>query len=314
MIFTDEPLCDIIDSLEKRLINEKRVVFEVLDPDCHRGSYAGTCIVLGEARYAYRSLHAWVELAQLLGCRMLIPERVEGRPHIKITFEKLLQKASFHDAVSISKEEKYGTVSPFAKIHKMEEPSFFYYYRQALENVHIAQRKKILDLGINRGDEFDVIKHLVTPGTFLGMKMVGIDHSKSAIQAAQKRFSYPNVHFYTHDINRLDTLNLERFDLLISIGTLQSPGIAFKPLLMALVQNYLYDNAALILAFPNSRWRDGELVYGAKVPNYTMSEMGHLCNDVIFAKKYLQQKKYRVTITGKDYLFVTATKIESRVN
>jgi hypothetical protein len=97
--------------------------------------------------------------------------------------------------------------------------------------------------------------------------------------------------------------------MLISIGTLQSSTINFKPFFMNLVQNYLTDNASIILAFPNSRWIDTQLIYGAKAPNYAMSEMSIVCNDIIFCKKYLQQKKYRVTITGKDYLFVCATKI-----
>ena len=52
----------------------------------------------------------------------------------------------------------------------------------------------------------------------------------------------------------------------------------------------------------------GELIYGAKVPNYEYSEMGVLYSDVIYCKKHLQQKKFRVTLTGKDYLFLTGTK------
>ncbi len=137
--------------------------------------------------------------------------------------------------------------------------------------------------------------------------MTGIDHSISAIEFAKKRFG--NAKFYAHDINKLDELSLERFDLIISIGTLQSPSINYKPFLMDLVQNYLTENGALILGFPNSRWIDHELIYGAVAPNYNYSEMSLLFNDVIFAKKYLQQKKFRVTITGREYIFLTATKI-----
>ncbi|MEA3289058.1 MAG: methyltransferase, partial [Campylobacterota bacterium] len=44
-------------------------------------------------------------------------------------------------------------------------------------------------------------------------------------------------------------------------------------------------------------------------PNYNFSEMSILYKDVQFCKKYLQQKKFRVTITGKDYIFLTATSI-----
>ena len=191
----------------------------------------------------------------------------------------------------------------------MEEPAFFYYYTQALHNVQIENRTQILNLGINTGDEFSVIKNSLDSNTYENMDLVGIDHSKTAIAYAKRKFPEENVTFHAHDINELDTLDLGRFDLLISIGTLQSPSINFKPFFMSLVQNYLEKNAAIILGFPNSRWVGGEMIYGAKAPNYTMSEMSLLFNDVIFCKKYLQQHKYRVTLTGKQYIFLTATKI-----
>jgi hypothetical protein len=78
---------------------------------------------------------------------------------------------------------------------------------------------------------------------------------------------------------------------------------------MNIVQNYLKKDGSMILGFPNCRWIDGEMIYGAQPPNYNFSEMSILYNDVIFCKKYLQQKKYRVTITGKEYIFLTATSI-----
>jgi trans-aconitate methyltransferase len=141
------------------------------------------------------------------------------------------------------------------------------------------------------------------------MHFVGIDHAKSALEEARERFPETNVTFHAHDINQLETLDLGTFDLLISIGTLQSPGIHFKPLLMNLVQHYLSRDSALILGFPNSRWRDGEMLYGAKAAHYNFSEMGVVLEDILFAKRYLQQKKYRVMITGKHYLFLTAVRI-----
>jgi hypothetical protein len=191
----------------------------------------------------------------------------------------------------------------------MEEPAFLYFYNQALTNVNIEERTRILNLGINRGDEFEVIRNRLDTNKYENMEFVGIDHSKTAIEYAETLFSEKNVQFYAEDINNLDSLNLGKFDLLISIGTLQSPSINFKPFFMSLVQNYLEKNAAIVLGFPNSRWVGGEMIYGAKAPNYAMSEMSLLYNDVIFCKKYLQQHKYRVTLTGKQYLFLTATKI-----
>jgi SAM-dependent methyltransferase len=162
---------------------------------------------------------------------------------------------------------------------------------------------------VNSGDELDLIKNIMQADEYKSMQFVGIDHSASAVAYAQERFQEENVSFIEHDINRLDELKLGQFDLIISIGTFQSPGIDFKPFFMSLVQNYLSKNGALILGFPNCRWMGGEMIYGAKVPNYSYSEMGMLYSDVIYCKKYLQQKKFRVTLTGKGYVFLTATKI-----
>jgi len=258
--------------------------------------------------YIYRGYKSWMDLAELLMCKMLTPKR-STYPLVKLHFKRLETQSSFHTAPSSSKEEKYGVGSHFSKIHKMEEPAFLYYYTQALQNAKLSQRSSILNLGINTGDEFKVIKKSLDRGSYEKMKLVGVDHSKSAIDYAKSCFPEENVTLYAHDINMLERLKLGKFDMLISIGTLQSPGINFKPFFMSLVQNYLEKDAALILGFPNSRWIGGEMIYGAKAPNYAMSEMSLLFNDVIFCKKYLQQHKYRVTLTGKQYIFLTATKI-----
>jgi hypothetical protein len=255
--------------------------------------------------YLYRGYKTWVDLAELLGCRILTPI-LEVEPFVRLTFVKL-EEDSFHNEAK--DKEKYGITSAFSEIYKMEEPAFLYYYAQALENIKISQKTRVLNLGINRGDEFEVIQNVLEAKIYEEMYFVGIDYCQSAIAYAQSVFDTKNMQFYAHDMNDLDTLGLGKFDVLISIGTLQSPSIDFKPFFMKLVQEYLSKNSAIILGFPNSRWRGGEMLYGAKVPHYAMSEMGLLLSDVMFCKKYLQQKKYRVTITGKTYLFLTATKI-----
>ena len=237
---------------------------------------------------------------------MLTPKIIDNT-HVQLTFQKLKTHDSFHTHTVKDKSEKYGINSKFFRINKNEEPTFLHTYIQALRAVKIGTRQSVLNLGINKGDEFELIKQLVKPTHFKSMQLIGIDHSQTAIKYAKQRF--PKKHFYQHDINALEEINLPKADLIISIGTLQSPSINHKPFLMSLAQNHLTDNGALILGFPNSRWIDHELIYGAKAPNYNYSEMSLLFNDVIFAKKYLQQKKFRVTITGREYIFITATKI-----
>ena len=253
---------------------------------------------------------AWVNLAELHYCKLLTPEKISNS-EIRLYFKKLNLNNSFHIEITQQKEEKYGTNSKFFNIDKNREPTFLLAYKKALEAVKIKERKEVLNLGVNKADEFEFIRELIGESSFNKIDFRGIDHSKTALEYAKKRFPNNNVNFYKHDINTISQLNLPKADLIISIGTLQSPTINYKPFLMSLVQEHLTKNGALILAFPNSRWIDGELIYGAKAPNYNYSEMSLLFNDVIFAKKYLQQKKFRVTITGREYIFITATKIRT---
>lgn len=308
MHYTDQPMLTIIRELETLLKEQQTFSFDVLNPDIAQGLYAGEKIEVEGTAYCYRSLKAWSDLATLLHCKMLLPQRLSDTS-IRLHFRKLNDQSSFHTAAIESKDDKYGTDSSFSRIHKNEEPAFIHAYSKALDNVAIGTRRRILNLGVNRADEFDVIQSLVTEEIFKQMHLVGIDHSSSAIGLAQKRF--PDHTFYTHDINAIDELNLGKFDLIISIGTLQTPGIHFKLFFNTLVQNYLNPNGAIILGFPNTRWMDGEMIYGAKMANYNDSDLSLVIKDIYYCKKYLQQKKFRVRITGRDYLFLTATKISS---
>lgn len=299
---------DILSWANKTLKDNNTLTFEVLNPDVSRGSYAGESVTIDNVTYIYRSYKAWSDLGEILFCRMLTPKMISEHT-VQITYEKLDLDDSFHH--SDAKEEKYGTTSRFAAIHKNEEPAFLSPYLRALQNVKVGAKKRILNLGINTGDEFDLIRQILSQEEYHNLELIGIDHSPSAIEHARQRFGEGNATFHVHDINDLASLELGRFDLIITIGTLQSAGIEFKPLFMKLVQEYLTPDGALILGFPNCRWMGGEMIYGAKAPNYPYSEMTLLYKDVYYCKKYLQQKKFRVTLTGKDYVFLTGTKIHS---
>lgn len=271
-----------------------------------RGDYAGETITMNGIGYLYRSYKGWSDLGELLFCRLMTPKPLSEYT-VAITYEKLDLSDSFHR--SVEKEEKYGTTSRFASIHKNEEPAFLSAYLRALQSVKVGEKKRILNLGINTGDEFDLIRRILPHDEYLNLELVGIDHSQSAINVARERFDEGNALFYIHDINDLASLGLGRFDLIITIGTLQSSTLEFKSLFASLVQEYLTKEGSLILGFPNCRWMGGEMIYGAKAPNYPYSEMSILIKDIYYCKKYLQQKKFRVTLTGKDYLFLAATKI-----
>lgn len=291
-----KPLLEIIDILQNQIdtIHEHDILsFEVLNPDLE---------LENETVHSYKT---WVDLAHILKCKMLTPEIIDER-YIKIRYKKL-SRDSFH-AVDADKEEKYGSDSIFAKIDKNEEASFIYHYSQALKNVKLDQRKRVLNLGVNNGDEFEVIQKLAS--NFNDLELLGIDYCQSAIEDAKQKFKeYKNINFLQADINELNSLELGKFDLIVSIGTLQSSNLNLNEVFMSIVQNQLSPEGAIILAFPNCRWIDSEMIYGAMMRNYNFSEMSNLYKDVVFCKKYLQQKKFRVTITGKDYIFLTATSI-----
>ena len=306
--FINEEMFEIIQYLGNELKTDNEISIEVLNPNIKDNVYAGEKIKIEDKEFIYRSYKSWSDLAEILFCKMLVIHLYENTVILK--FQKLNKLDSFHNDLNDEKNEKYGENSTFFRINKNEEPFFLYAYSNALKNVKIEEKRNILNLGINKADEFDVIKKLVDEETLNQMNLVGIDYSKSAIEYSKTKFSEDNFVFYNHDINKLDELNLKKADLLISIGTLQSSSLNFKLLFMDLIQNYLEDKGSIILGFPNCRWINGEMIYGAKAANYSYSEQSVLYKDVYFCKKYLQQKKYRVTLTGKNYLFLTATSIK----
>jgi len=306
--FVSESLFEIINILEKKLklLDVKEIIeFEVLNPDIKSSLYAGTSINVNAHKYIYRGYKSWTDLAEIVLCKMLTPVIVSDEL-VCIRFEKLNVNDSFHESKEI-KEEKYGINSTFSHINKTEEPAFLMHYLKALKNVDINKRIRVLNLGINSGDEFEVIKKQAS--NFENLELVGIDYCESAINRAKEKFKDENITLMTHDITNMESLSLDRFDLIISIGTLQSTSLDFKVIFMSLIQNYLKKDGAMILGFPNCRWIDGEMIYGAKVKNYSFPEMSLLYKDAHFCKKYLQQKKFRVTLTGKNYVFLTATSI-----
>lgn len=249
---------------------------------------------------------ALVDLAQILYCKLL-PPKVGENSYI-IPFKKLHKENSFHNS-SKDIESKYGVDSTFATIDKISQPAFIVHYLKALQSVDVDQRKRVLNLGINSGEEFEIIKQYAK--NFTNLELVGVDYCKTAIQKAKEVFRDDfNTLFLKADINKLEELDLGKFDLIITIGTLQSTNIDFNKTFMQIVQKYLNKDGAMIMGFPNCRWMDREMIYGAKMKNYNYSELSNLYKDVNFCKKYLQQKKFRVTITGKDYIFLTATSIK----
>src|SRR5690606_29450114 len=103
-----------------------------------------------------------------------------------LRFQKLNRENSFHESSGDS--EKYGVESEFFSIDKTEEFSFLYHYQKALKFIDIGSKKRVLNLGVNRGDEFRVIKEMLSCEEFKSIEFVGIDYSSSAIEYAKADF------------------------------------------------------------------------------------------------------------------------------
>ena len=308
MIFHEQSLFQIYGYLKERLnsvsINDV-IEFEVIDPDISN-EFSGTLIMVSGEKYRYRPFKVWVDLAEILHCKILLPKNI-GNNHVSIRFKPLNVGRSWHNHSGISISERYGADSDFSKIFKFEEPYFLNDFIRSLNEITVSEGMKILNLGINRGDEFEIFTEFYKSISNT-IKFTGIDHCESALSLARKRFQENNFRFIEDNISNISELGLEKQDILISIGTLQSPEFNGKEVFMYTVQNILKKSSSVILGFPNSRYIDCEVVYGAKTKNYTESNLNLLIKDISFYKRYVQQHGYKVITFGKYYIFMVAEK------
>jgi trans-aconitate methyltransferase len=283
---------------------------DVLDPDLARGRHAGEQIVVGGTTYVHRPLRVWIDLAERMRLRLKTP-RPASPPFIHLVFEPLATDAPVHASAHGDATEKYGADSAFARVSKLDDPSFVLDMADALERIEPQAGARVLSLGVNTGDELALLLDLAP--ALRDATFVGIDHSASAIAAARERFGATShgttVGLHVADITapgELAALDLGRFDLVIAIGLLQSGAIDDRALLRTLVQDHLAPHGSLILGIPNCRYVDGEVEYGARMKNFTQPELGLVIKDIAFYRKYLQQHHKKVFVTGKHYLLVTA--------
>ncbi len=284
------------------------VTLQVLDPDRGRGRYAGEVVDIDGVAHVHRPYRVWVELADRLGLRLLTP-RPAAPPLIELRFERLDPAASPHDRPGRDLTEKYGADSDFARISKLEDPGFVIDFAEALGRVPLPERPRILDLGVNRGDELALM--LATDPSLRGRaRFTGIDHSASALAQARGRFPGADVHLHQADLATLPDLDVGQHDLVVSIGTLHSPGIDDRELLRHIVLHRLAPGGSVILGFPNCRYVDGEVQHGARMVNFREPELGLLVKDIAHYRRYLAQHRMKVHVTGNHYLLVTGVPAE----
>ena len=284
-------LIEIIEHLRERLgAGDEAIELDVADPDRGRGLYPGERTPDGEI---HRPLRVWVELADRLELRLCTP-RPSAPGRVRLRFERLAPAT----AMTSEPTERYGSGSEFARISRLEDPGFVIDFDDALERACLGPRPRVLDLGCNAAEVLGLVERRRPEATF-----VGIDHCASALAIARKRF--PGHRFVEADLATLPSLELPRFDLVLALCTLQSPGVDDRALLRHVVQSRLAEGGAVILGVPNCRYRGGELLHGARMRNFRQPELSLVVKHVAFFKKYLQQHRFQVFVTGRNDLLVT---------
>jgi len=287
---------------------EEELHFVALNPDCGRGNYTGAKLVVDQTECDYHSYQTWMDLAIMFGFRFLTPERID-RTTVLLRYQKLDEDQSWHR--DQNRIEKYQSDASFSKIRKTEEPCFRMDFSRALLESGLKKEWRVLNIGIHRGDEFEIFEDVFSSQVLQSLKFTGIDLNASAIEVARRRFQgKPNYHFICADMNDCDHEELGRQDMIISLGTFQSPGIRGKELIVRLRKEFLGEEGVIILGFPNSRYIDGEIKFGAKMKNYSEPELSLLIKDLFFYRRYLQQQGFYVKITGKYMIFLVAVKLK----
>lgn len=295
LTFTHEPLGAILPAVRRALAGGQAVTLTVPDPDVGRGLYAGEATPSG----LHRPWAVWVDLADLLGAHLGTPERV-GEGRVRFTLRPLAASPA-PDAAG------YGAGSDWARVDKLEDPAFLLTFVEALRRVDPPAGGRVLVLGVNRGRELDALLLAFPERDFA---VTGVDLDASALAAAGR--AHPGATFRVLDVTALPQEELGHFHLIVALSLLQSPGVRQDVLLSALVRHHLAPGGGLILGYPNARYRDGLLSYGARTRNYARPDLSLLISDVTDARRRLHKQGFKVFVTGKYEVLLTAIPASAR--
>lgn len=296
LIFTLEPLSTILPAVRAALADGGEVTLEVPDPDAGLGLYAGEPGTAGR----HRPWSVWVDLADALGAHLLTPERAApGRVRFGL---RPYARTPAPDAGG------YGAGGGWTRVDKLEDPVLLLTLVEALRRIGPPAGGRVLALGVNTGRELDALALAFPDRPF---ELVGVDSDASALGQARRR--HPAGRFVELDVARLPSAELGRFDVILALSLLQSPGVRRDVLLKALCRHHLTETGGLVLGFPNARYRDGTLSYGARMKNFARPDLSLLCADVTDTRRDLQKRGFQVFVTGKYEVLLTALPVGQRV-
>jgi hypothetical protein len=269
------------------------VELEVPSPDAAGGPVAG-------------GWRGWCDLAEGVGCRLEAPNPLpEGRMRLRLRL--LPAESPWHDGRGVDPALRYADPAGFGAVRKLDHPGFALPLAEALGRVRPPDGGRVLVLGCHRGDEIAALAALDDPPR--GLDVVGVDHAPGPLVEARARF--PAARFVEADVARLSD-DLGRFDLVVAVALLQSPGIDDRAVLRDLVQRRLTPAGGLLLGVPNGRFRGHHVVWGARTRNYAEPDLSLVVRDLATYRRYLHQHGFRTHVGGRYDLLLTAWRSGAR--
>jgi len=290
--FSLEPLYLILEQVRSTLKREGRVRVRVPNPDLALGLYPGERTEAG----IHRPYSVWLDMADRLECYFLTPSSLGEQ--VELTFVKSQARASEQDV------EKYDPDSEFGRINKLEDPCFLEDMLEALKRINLKAGARVLSVGVNTGRELELLEQVYPD---LALEVIGLDLNARALEVARERF--PQFTFIERDLNDLPFASLGKFDLIVCLSVLQSSSIDKDVVFRTLLREHLSSSGAIIIGLPNCRYLDGRVSYGARMRNFRKPDLSLLLADSALYRRHLQKHGFRVYVTGKYEVLLTAVRI-----
>ncbi len=309
------PVEAIAERLRRHLSQEGRVDLLIPDPDDGEGLWPGEPRPDGAPRRDWR---AWLDLAEAVGARMRTPRPVggPGPRRLRLPFVRLAGEAELH-ADGGRPENRYDPRGAFARLRKTEHPGFLLPLLDAVAFAAPEAPRRVLVVGCHRGDEIEALTRLRPPVP--PALVTGLDREAGALDEARRRF--PAARFVQADLrdpvaladlaaDAADAADADpaaaRYDLIVAIDVLQSPDLEGAAALRTLVRELAAPSGGLVIGLPCSRFRGGEVVWGARTRNFAEVDLSLVVRDLAGHRRYLHQQGYRSRIGGRYDLLLTA--------
>lgn len=312
----NESWIDALPAIRDRLSRGVSVTLRIAEPDVDSDRWRGEPGPDGMARLGLRD---WLDLAEFHHARVRGPtpaaDATDGS--LLLRLEPIGAESEIHGRAS---EGRYAMDGAFARVRKSSLPGFRLPLLEAIAFASGAERSasaqaasphRVLVVGCHRGDELDLLA-AASPAV-PAERIVGVDHDADALAEARRR--HPTARFIEADLARLerdDPLPIDgRFDVIVAVAVLQSSQLDGAAVLRGLIRHHATDVGGVVVGLPASRYRDGEIVWGARTRNYTEIDLSLVVRDLAGHRRYLHQHGYRTRIGGRYDLLLAGRRSRS---